>query len=568
LEEIMKITKSVIWMLVMLLGLATSETWAQHGDHVSLQEAPPEQLGEVNFPVSCSADAQKDFNRAMALFHSFWFDPAREEFARVLREDPQCGMAHWGIAIMSMGNPFAWPPNANALKAASAAVVEAQHVGAKSERERDYIVALAVYLKDWETRDHRTRVLAFERAMETLAAKYPADDEAQILYALVLNASALPTDKTFANQLKAGAILEPLFQKYPHHPGVAHYLIHTYDYAELAQRGLPAARAYARIAPGAPHALHMPSHIFSRLGLWPEVVESNRASYLAAKSELQMATLGIGTYDALHAMDYMVFAYLQQAQDGAAKQYLEEVAAIRKVNVENVVAAYAFASIPARFALERGDWKQAAALKLSPADLAWSKFPQAEAILVFARGLGAARIGDVAAARQDAERLQDLKEAMMAARMDYWVGQADFQIKTVNAWIALAEKRDQEALSLMRAAAEAEDASDKHPVTPGNVAPSRQLLGEMLITLGSPVQALAEFERSLKRDPNRFRGIYGAARAAEAAGNREAAIAYYTRLGQVTANRDTERPELLRANAFLKRVRANNRFGTTSRRLY
>ncbi|MGH7909682.1 MAG: hypothetical protein ACRENW_07530, partial [Thermodesulfobacteriota bacterium] len=401
--------------------------------------------------------------------------------------------------------------------------------------------------------DHRTRAVAFEKTMEGLAAKYPTDDEAQILYALVLNVTAQPTDKTFANQLKAAPILEPLFRKYPKHPGVAHYLIHTYDYAELAQRGLPAARAYARIAPAVPHALHMPSHIFSRVGLWPEMVESNRASYFAAKSELKETTLGVGTYDALHAMDYMVFAHLQQAQDKAAKQLLDEVAAIRKVNVENFVAAYAFAAIPARFALERGDWKQSAALKLSPADLAWSKFPQAEAILVFARGLGAARTGDVAAARKDVERLQALKEAMTATKMDYWAGQTDFQIKTVNAWIALAEKRHDEAVQLMRAAAEAEEASDKHPVTPGNVAPSRELLGEMLMTLNSPAQAFAEFERSLKRDPNRFRGIYGAARTAEASGNRDAARDYYAKLQTLASNRDTERLELAQAKAFLDR---------------
>jgi len=552
-KEMMTIAKGVLWMLVMALGFATSIAWAQHSEHSAPRGAAPEQLGEVNFPVSCSAAAQKDFNRAMALFHSFAFEPAKESFANALGRDPGCGMAQWGIAIMSMGNPFAWPPNPKAMKAGAAAIGEAQRLGAKSERERDYITALATFLKDWETRDHRTRALEFEKAMGGLVAKYPADDEAKILHALALNVTALPSDKTFANQLKAGAILEPLFKKYPNHPGVAHYLIHTYDYAELAERGLPAARVYAKIAPAAPHALHMPSHIFSRVGLWPEMAESNRASYLAAKSELQETTLGIGAYDALHAMDYMVFAHLQQAQDRAAKQSLDEVAAIRKVNVENPVAAYAFASIPARFALERGDWKQAAALKLSPADLAWSKFPQAEAILVFARGLGAARAGDVTAARRDAERLQALKEAMTATKMDYWAGQADFQIKTVSAWIALAEKRPEEAAQLMRAAAEAEDSSDKHPITPGNVAPSRELLGEMLMTLNSPAQAFAEFERSLKRDPNRFRGIYGAARAAEASGDREAARDYYSKLQTLAVNRDTERPELTRAKAFLKR---------------
>jgi len=394
-------------------------------------------------------------------------------------------------------------------------------------------------------------VIAFEKAMEGVARRHPQDVEAQILYALVLDATALSTDKSFANQLKAAGILEPLFGKYPNHPGVPHYLIHTYDYAELAHKGLPAARVYAGIAPSVPHALHMPSHIFSRVGLWEDMVEGNRASYRVAMGELSEKTLGIGAYDALHAMDYMVFGHLQQAQDRAAQQIADEVAAIRRVNVENFVAAYAFASIPSRIALEHRDWAQAAALELSPPDLAWNKFPQAEAILVFARGLAAARTGDINAARRDLQRLQALKDAMTAAKIGYWAGQADFQIKTVNAWIALAEKRNDEALQSMRAAAEAEEASDKHPVTPGNIVPSRELLAEMLMETGRPAQALAEYERSLKRDANRFRSVYGAARAAEAAGNSGAARDYYAKLQSLTANHDTERPELARAREFL-----------------
>ncbi|MGH8728299.1 MAG: tetratricopeptide repeat protein [Burkholderiales bacterium] len=536
--------------LALALAAGDSTAWA-HGEDDVEQGKPSERLGEVNFPVSCNDAAQKEFNRAMALFHSFWFDPAKKSFGRVLEHDPECGMAHWGIAIMSMGNPFAWPANPNAMKSAAAAFAEAERLGAKSERERDYITALSTFFKDWETADHRSRAVAFEKAMAGVAAKHSNDDEAQILYALVLDATALPTDKTFANQLKAASILEPLYRKYPNHPGAAHYLIHTYDYAELAKKGLPSARAYAGIAPSVPHALHMPSHIFSRLGLWKEMVEGNRASYLAAKGELKETTLGVGAYDALHAMDYMVFGQLQQAQDKAAKQLLDEAAAIRKVNVENFVAAYAFAAIPARFALEHNDWQAAAALELTPADLEWNKFPQAEAILVFARSLGAARSGDVSAARKDLERLVTLKDTMSAAKNTYWAGQTDFQITTVKAWIALAEKRNEEALELMRAAAESEEASDKHPVTPGNVVPSRQLLGDMLMELNKPALALAEFERSLKRDPNRFRGVYGAARAAEASGNGKAAEAYYSKLQSLTAERDTERPELAQAKAYL-----------------
>ena len=549
----MKVTKTLVaWTIAIMLFTVASVSWA-HGENETPHGAIPEKLGEVNFPVSCNPAAQKEFNRAMALFHSFWFDPAKKSFSRVLELDSGCVMAYWGIAIMTMGNPFAWPPNPNVMKAAATASANAQRVGAGSERERDYIAALAVYYKDWETTEYRPRVLAFEMAMEGVAARYPKDMEAQILYALVLNITALPTDKTFANQLKAASILEPLFKEYPNHPGVAHYLIHTYDYAELAERGLPAARAYAKIAPSVPHALHMPSHIFSRVGAWGEMVEDNRASYLAAKSELSEKTLGVGTYDALHAMDYMVFGLLQQAKDKEAKQFVDEVAAIQKVNVENFIAAYAFAAIPSRFALERGDWKQAAGLELSPAGLSWNKFPQAESILVFSRGLGAARSGNTAAARKDAERLQALRDSMTAAKIGYWAGQANIQFQAVNAWIALAEKRNDEAVKLMSAAAEAEEASDKHAVTPGNVATSRELLGEMLMALNRPEQAFVEFERSLKRDPNRLREIYGAARAAEASGDRETARDYYTRLLALTANHDTERPELTRAKVFLGR---------------
>jgi hypothetical protein len=487
----------------------------------------------------------------MALFYSFWFEPAKKSFAKVLGHDPECGMAQWGIAIMSMGNPFGWSINPNAPKAGAVAMAEAQRVSAKSERERAYIAALAAFFKDWETVDHRSRMLAFEKGMEGVVTRYPEDNEAQILYALVLIASATPTDKTFAHQLKAAGLLEPLFKKYPHHPGIAHYLIHTYDYAGLEERGLPAARAYAAIAPAVPHALHMPSHIFSRVGLWPEMVESNRASYQAAKNELAGHTFGIGSYDALHAMDYLVFGYLQQAQDKAAKLVVDEVAAIQQVKVEDFAAAYAFAAIPARYALERGDWKQAAALQLSPPDMTWDKFPHAEAVLVFSRGLGAARAGAMGAARKEVERLQALKDAMTAAKLDYWADQTTAQITTLNAWIALAEKRNEEAIQFMRTAAAAEEASDKAPVTPGNVVPLRALLGEMLLTLDQPAQAFTEFERSLQRDPNRFRVVYGASRAAEAAGNHQAAHAYYARLQTLTAERDTERPELAQATAFL-----------------
>jgi tetratricopeptide (TPR) repeat protein len=547
-EVIMSRNRIAICLLAstIALGAGAPAIWAQHEehDHAPPSGAPPEELGEVSFPVSCNAAAQAEFDRAMALFHSFWFVPARESFARVLEHDPTCGMAHWGLSIVSMGNPFGWPPNPRALEAGAAAYAEAVRVGARTERERAYIAALGAFFAGWQSTDHRPRALAFKDAMRDVAASFADDVEAQILYALLLTATALPTDKTFAHQLEAGRILEPLFAKVPDHPGVAHQLIHAYDYADLAERGLPAARAYAKIAPSVPHALHMPSHIFSRIGSWQEMVAANEDSYAAAKSELQEATLGVGSYDALHAMDYLVLAHLQQAQDKAAKRYVDETAAISKIEVQNFVAAYAFAAIPARYALERGDFAGAAGLELSPPTLAWQSFPQAEAILVFARALGRARTGDPEGARADVARLRALREAMLAAKLDYWAGQTAFQIEAVDAWVALAEGRPDDALRLARAAAEAEEKSDKHPVTPGNVAPSRELLADLLLERGDAAGAQAEYERSLRRDPNRYRAIAGAARAARAAGDTDQAERHSARLLELTAQHDTERPEL------------------------
>lgn len=511
-----------------------------------------ERLGHVEFPVACNPKVQAEFNRGMALFHSFWFTPAIKSFRGVLANDPSCAMAHWGIAFMSLGNPFAWPANPKAVESGAAALAEAERMGVKTERERDYIAALAVYYRNRDSEPHRARAVALQKAFESLAARYPDDDEAQILHALLLDATALPTDKTFANQKRAAAILEPLFRKHPDHPGVAHYLIHTYDYAELAEKGLSSARVYADIAPSVPHALHMPSHIYSRVGLWPEMVEGNRRSYLAAKAELENSSMGVGTYDALHAMDYMAFGELQQARDEEAGKIVRETAGLQKVNVENFPAAYAFAAIPSRYALERRDWKQAAALKLSPSGLAWEKFPQAESVLVFSRALGAARLGMAGPARQDLKRLEELKAAMVAANIAYWPSQTDFQIRAIAAWIALAENQPSQALELMRQAADMEDASDKHPVTPGNVVPSRLLLGEMLLELKRPAEALVELKRSLSRDPNRYQTIAAAARAARAAGDTSAASRYYAELVRLGEKAQARRPELAEARDFLR----------------
>jgi hypothetical protein len=536
-----------------MLALATITVLVVASTLAAQDEAqPPQQLGKVHFPVSCGAGAQAQFDRAVALLHSFWFGEAGAAFADVARTDPGCAMAHWGAAMTWLGNPLAGAPSPKALKEGAAEVEKAKAAGGKTPRERDYIAAIETFYKDADKVDHRTRALAYEKAMEQLAARYPDDREAAIFYALALNITLVPTDKTYANQLKAAAILEKVFAEQPDHPGAAHYLIHSYDFPPIANKGLPAAKRYAAIAPSAPHALHMPSHIFTRLGYWQESIDTNRASAAAAKEELGRNTEpGLGSYNALHAMDYMVYGYLQLARDQEAKAVLDEISGIRKLDVEHFAAAYAFAAIPARYALERRRWAEAAALEPHPKEIPWSRFPQAEAITSFARALGAARSGDAARARRDIERLHALREALVTMKLGYWAQQVEIQDKVAGAWVARAEGRNEEALALMRAAADLEGATEKHPVTPGPIVPARELLGEMLLDLKQPAQALLEFEASRRVEPNRFAGLYGAARAAELAGDREKARTDYTQLVALAEKANGDRAELRQARAFL-----------------
>jgi hypothetical protein len=511
----------------------------------------PQELGEVNFPVSCTPEAQEEFTHAAALLHSFGYAAAIESFNTVAKLDPSCAMAHWGVA-MSLVEPLWGQATGQDLVDGWAAVEKAMAAGAKSPREQAYIDAIAAFYKDSDTLDHRTRALAYEQAMAQLVQDYPDDTEAQIFYALALLATAQPTDKSYANQRQAVDILTPILADQPNHPGIAHYLIHSNDYPALAEHGLEAAQRYAGIAPDAPHALHMPSHIFTRLGYWQESITTNIDSANAAKAALPApGDQTISSSPALHAMDYMMYAYLQLGQDKAAKDLLDEVNAIESVPVEESGAAYGLAAMPARYVLERGQWAEAATLTLHPSTFGWDRFPYAEAVLVFARALGAARHGDVEAARTDLDRLQVLREAMVTAKLDYWAGQADIQSKEVEAWIALAEGRNEEALALMREAATMEDATEKHPVTPGPFVPAHELLGEMLLVLEQPAEALVEFEASRLLEPNRFRGLFGAARAAELAGEMETAHAYYEELVALGATADSERPELVAAKAFL-----------------
>lgn len=501
-----------------------------------------ERLGKVNFPVSCSAAAQQQFERAVAQLHSFWFKAAIQAFAGVTQSDPSCAMAHWGTAMTLLGNPLAAPPAPKALAEGWAAVERATTIGARTPREADYIAAIGAFYKDADRTDHRTRALAYEKAMERLAATYPADREATIFYALSLNMTLVPADKTYSNQLKAAALLGKVFAEQPDHPGVAHYLIHSYDFPPIAGRGLPAARRYASIAPAAPHAQHMPSHIFTRVGAWQESIDSNRAAAALSRAD--------GERDgALHAMDYMMYAYLQTAQDREAKRLLDEVAGVTGVSMTPIAGFFGGATIPARYALERRAWGLAASLEPQPSP----RFPFTEAITHFARALGAARSGNAAAAQKDVDRLEALRDALTQAKVGYWAEQVEIQRLAAAAWVALAQGRRDEALKLMRSAADLEDSTEKHPVTPGSLAPARELLGEMLLELKDAPGALREFEASMKKEPNRFNGTYGAARAAELAGDRSKAREHYTTLLTIAAKADTERPEIRQAKAYLGR---------------
>jgi hypothetical protein len=520
------------------------------GTHPALAQV--ETLGRVNFPTSCSAAVQPQFERAVALLHSFWFGHAIKGFNDVAKADPSCGIAQWGAAVAWLGNPLAGPPVARGLQEGSAAVTQAKAAGAKTQRELDYIAAIEVFYKDHDNVDHRTRALAYEKAMEALAARYPQDREAAIFYALALNITLDPGDKTYANQLRAAAILQKAFAEQPDHPGVAHYLIHSYDFPPIAEKGLDAARRYAKIAPSAPHALHMPSHIFTRVGYWQDSIDTNRLSAEAAKDELRQARLEAGSYNALHAMDYIVYSALQLAKDKEAKAVIDEVRSVEKIDAEQFVAAFALAAIPTRYALERRQWTEAAELLFHPQSLSWDKFPQAQSIVWFGRGLGAARGGQPAEARKSLARLEALRDSMTAAKNAYWANQAEIQRLAVAGWIARADGRNDEAVTLLRQAADREDATEKHPVTPGSIQPSREMLAELLLELGQARQALAEFEASQKVDPNRLHGLAGAARAAERAGDRAKARRYAEQLVDLARTGDTERPEVVQAKAFLR----------------
>jgi len=508
--------------------------------------------GPIHFPVSCTPEAQKGFEYGVALVHSFSYDEAEKTFASVIRIDPACAMAYWGIA-MSLYHPLWFPPTPHDLKKGIAAIERANSIGAKTQRERYYIAAIEAFYKDSDKIPHRQRALAWRNAMQRLSARYPEDHEAAIFYALALIATAPPADNTYTNQKQAAAILNRILPEQPDHPGIAHYLIHSYDSPRLAILALPAARTYAKIAPASPHALHMPSHIFTRLGLWDESIQSNLASAAAAKSQMAKTVPTVTSQDQLHAMDYLAYAYLQTCQDEKAKRIVDEMESVSRVDQQVFQAAYAFAAIPARYALERRRWSAAAALQVQPAWFPWRHFRYAEAIIHFARALGSAHSGNIARTRAEIAELAEIEQTARQHQEGYdWAAQVEIQQLAAVAWLKHAEGNDESALRSMRAAADLEDTMEKHPVTPGPMLPARELLGELLMELDQPALALPEFEEVLRSSPNRFNAIYGAGRAAELCRDRKKAKARYSQLLQLCRHADTQRLELQNAQAFLE----------------
>jgi tetratricopeptide (TPR) repeat protein len=497
-------------------------------------------VGRVKFASTCDPKAQPLLETGVAMLHSFWFGAGETTFRDVLVQDPSCTIANWGIASILMTNPLSGQ-GASAANAAKAqeAIDAARRNPPKSQRERDYIEAVAVYYQDFSTRPERARQEARAKAFEALAAKYPDDDEARIFSALYVAGTQSQADQTYAGYLKAAKALEPQFVKYPDHPGVAHYLIHSYDAPPIAKDGIPAARRYAGLAPDAPHALHMPSHIFTRVGAWEDSAATNRRAADVAKKT--------GEVDqAYHASDYSVYAYLQLGRDGDARREMEEAMKVSPGTSTSQAIPYAVAAMPARYAMERGAWKEA--MQLQPPQ---TKLPFADALTHYSRALGAARLGDVAAAEKDAAELTRLHKALEDAKNNYWATEVEIQRLAVAGWIAHAQGKKDDALKFMTAAADLEDKNEKHIVTPGRIVPARELLGEMLLELKQPSQALKEFEASQLREPNRFRGYYGAARAAEAAGDRAKAAQHYAKLMEIGKQADSQRPELVRARAFV-----------------
>ena len=528
--------------LILALAILSFSAWPLLADEGQHHEAlTPDQLGSVHFEISCAASVQKPFERGVALLHSFWYEEAEKEFTQIVTDDPKCAMAHWGVA-MSLWHQLWNRPDAATLKRGNEEVKKAKSLHAKTAREQAYIAAMGAFYSG--KGDHDARAEAYSKAMEKLHQQFPDDREGTTFYALSLLASAPDDDPTFANNKKAGAILEKLFDQEPNHPGVAHYMIHSYDTPELAQLGLPAARAYAKIAPAAPHALHMPSHIFARLGLWQDDIDSNLASIAATRKTAAMHMGGEGHQ--FHAMDYLVYAYLQSGREAEAQKVIEEVRTMPHVHDMQDMGydeqGYALSQFPAMYEIELHHWKEAAALTPVSSPDAGNR-----AITYWARAIGAARSGDLVQARKDVAEIEAVRKSYADQKKEHFAEIIDDSRKQAVAWVDHAEGKNDDAIKMLRDIADKEDKLGQEPT----VVPAREQLAELLLESGRPEQALTEYEIDLKLNPNRFNGLYGAARAAEAVGKTEKANTYYADLLKVCAGSGSDRPEVSRAKSLV-----------------
>ncbi len=498
-------------------------------------------MGSVQFETSCSPEVQEEFNQAVATLHSFGYQKSARLFADVLSKDPACSMAEWGIA-MSHYRELWDPPTRDDLKIGLEAAQKGLAMGPKTPRERDYLSAIHGFYQNAESENHRIRAKQYEAAMASLHDRYPQDSEAAIFYALSLIANAPLNDKTYANQKKATQILEPILLQQPDHPGLAHYIIHANDNPVLAGQALDAARRYSLIAPDSPHALHMPSHIFTRLGLWDDSIASNLASAASARKQNLAG-------DELHARDYLIYAYLQTGQVTEARQLTQQLPVVQPGDAARYAGLYATAAIPARYWIERRQWSAAATLPLPPPTSARDAYASTEATLYFARALGAARSGDIKAAQAAMQRQLWLRD-ILAQRGDHGADEVNLQMKIVSAWIRWEEGNHTAALEEMRTAVALEDANEKSPVSPGSIAPAHEMLGDMLLLAKQPTLALAAYESALQSTPGRIRAEYGAAVSAQQAGRRSAAEQHYRRLLTMCSHGDADLPELAQANHF------------------
>ena len=532
--------KYLMLAVSLMAGVCATGVLAYRDAAASPSKPKDEKLGRVLFKTSCTPEAQKGFERALAMLHSFYFPETVKAFSAIPQTDPSCAIAYWGIAVSTRPNPLVGPWDAATLKRGLDAVEQGKAIGAKTARERDWLAAIEAFYKDFNTVDQDTRTRNYAQAMEALAKKYPHDVEAKIFHALALNETF--DHKSMEPLLKAIKILEPLDKKYPDHPGITHYLIHSYDFAPIAKKGVPAANKYAKIAPSAPHAQHMPSHIYTMVGMWKESIGSNLSSVKVANEYAATSKLDGTLAGVPHAYDFMQYAYLQLGQDVKAKALLEESAAVKKVIGPVSAGQMARAAVPARYMLERQDWQGAA--QLQPLS---TPFPAAEAVTHFARAMGAARSGNFAAAQADIDKLKELRAGLEQAKQSYWAEQVEVQILGAQAWIAQGQGNKDEALKFIRAAADLEDGSEKHVAMENRLYPMRELLGDMLREQGQPAAALKEYEVSMKNAPNRLRGYYGAAKAAEAAGDQKKAATYMRSLAQLTRAADSDRAEIREA---------------------